>query len=35
MVARTTTWTGSPDSLDKWAAHVTDTVSGFVSRLAG
>ena len=35
MVARTTTWTGSPEALDKWAAHVTDTVSGFVAGLPG
>jgi heme-degrading monooxygenase HmoA len=35
MVARTSTWTGTPDALDKWAEHVTNQVSGFVSGLPG
>jgi heme-degrading monooxygenase HmoA len=35
MVARTSTWTGSPEALDKWAEHVTNQVSGFVSGLPG
>jgi hypothetical protein len=35
MVARTSTWSGSPESLDKWEAHVKDQVSGFVSGLPG
>lgn len=35
MVARTSTWAGSPEALDKWAEHVTTKVSGFVSGLPG
>jgi hypothetical protein len=35
MVARTSTWTGSPESLDKWAEHVTAHVRGFVAGLPG
>ena len=35
MVSRTTTWSGSSDSLDKWEAHVKDQVSGFVAKLPG
>jgi heme-degrading monooxygenase HmoA len=35
MVARTSTWAGSPDALDKWAEHVNAKVSGFVSGLSG
>jgi heme-degrading monooxygenase HmoA len=35
VVARTTTWSGSPDALDKWAEHVKDQVAGFVSGLPG
>jgi hypothetical protein len=35
MVARTSTWSGSPESLDKWEAHVKDQVSGFVAKLPG
>jgi heme-degrading monooxygenase HmoA len=35
MVARTSTWTGSPEALDKWAEHVTEQVSGFVAGLPG
>ena len=35
MVARTSTWSGSPEALDKWAEHVTDNVSGFIAGLPG
>ena len=35
MVARTSTWTGSPEALEKWAEHMTAKVSGFVSNLPG
>jgi hypothetical protein len=35
MVARTSTWTGSPDALDKWADHVRTQVSSFVAGLPG
>jgi hypothetical protein len=35
MEARTSTWTGSPEALDKWAEHVQSQVSGFVSGLPG
>lgn len=35
MVARTSTWAGSPEALDKWEAHVQSTVSGFVASLPG
>jgi hypothetical protein len=35
MVARTTTWSGSSEALDKWEAHVKDQVSGFVAKLPG
>ena len=35
VAARTTTWSGSSDSLDKWEAHVKDQVSGFVAKLPG
>ena len=35
MVARTTTWTGSPEALDKWEEHVKAHVSGFVAGLPG
>ena len=35
MEARTSTWSGSAESLDKWEAHVKDQVSGFVAKLPG
>jgi heme-degrading monooxygenase HmoA len=35
VVARTSTWAGSPEALDKWAEHVTAHVSGFVAGLPG
>jgi hypothetical protein len=35
MVARTSTWSGSPEALDKWETHVKDQVSGFVANLPG
>jgi hypothetical protein len=35
MEARTSTWTGSPEALDKWADHVKDHVSKFVAGLPG
>ena len=31
MVARTSTWSGSSETLDKWEAHVKNQVSGFVA----
>ena len=35
MVARTSTWMGSPEALDKWEQHVKDNVSAFVADLPG
>jgi hypothetical protein len=35
MEARTSTWTGSPEALDKWAEHVKNHVSEFVAGLPG
>jgi heme-degrading monooxygenase HmoA len=35
MVARTSTWAGSPEALDKSAGHVRGQVSGFVRGLPG
>jgi heme-degrading monooxygenase HmoA len=35
MVARTSTWAGSPEALDKWTGHVRNQVSGFVRGLPG
>ena len=35
MVARTSTWSGSSETLDKWEAHVKNQVSGFVANLPG
>ena len=35
MFARTSTWSGSPEALDKWETHVKDQVSGFVAQLPG
>jgi hypothetical protein len=35
MVARTSTWSGSAEALDKWADHVNAKVSGFVQGLPG
>jgi hypothetical protein len=35
MFARTSTWTGSSEALDRWAEHVESTVTAFVSGLPG
>jgi hypothetical protein len=35
MFARTSTWTGSPEALQKWADHVTDQVLPMVRNLPG
>jgi heme-degrading monooxygenase HmoA len=35
MVARTSTWRGSPEALDKWAEHVKTQVSKFVAGMPG
>jgi hypothetical protein len=35
MVARTSTWAGSPEALDRWSEHVRSQVSGFVAALPG
>jgi Antibiotic biosynthesis monooxygenase len=35
MVARTSTWTGSPDALEKWVEHVKAHVRTFVAGLPG
>lgn len=35
MYARTSTWTGTPEALDKWAAHVQETVGPMVAGLPG
>lgn len=35
MQARTSTWTGTPEALDKWADHVVTQVKPMVEGLAG
>ncbi len=35
MYARTSTWTGSADALERWAEHVTESVAPMVAGLAG
>jgi heme-degrading monooxygenase HmoA len=35
MFARTSTWTGSPEALQKWADHVTSQVAPMVRTLPG
>lgn len=35
MFARTTTWSGSPEALQKWADNAVDQVMGFVRGLPG
>lgn len=35
MYARTSTWGGSADALEKWASHVNETVAPMVARLSG
>jgi hypothetical protein len=35
MVARTSTWAGSPEALEKWVEHVKANVSTFVAGLPG
>jgi heme-degrading monooxygenase HmoA len=35
MVARTSTWAGSPEALEKWAEHCDTQVRGFVAALPG
>jgi heme-degrading monooxygenase HmoA len=35
MFARTSTWSGSPEALLKWADHAASTVKGFVEGLPG
>ena len=35
MQARTSTWTGTPEALDKWAEHVTTAVQPMVVGLPG
>ena len=35
MYARTSTWSGSPETLQKWAEHCEGTVRGFVEGLPG
>jgi heme-degrading monooxygenase HmoA len=35
MFARTSTWTGSPEALQKWADHVTGQVAPMVATLPG
>lgn len=35
MFARTSTWSGSPEELQKWADHVASTVKSFVEGLPG
>lgn len=35
MFARTSTWSGSAEALDKWAEHVARQVGPFVSGLPG
>src|SRR6478672_4651947 len=35
MHARTSTWSGTPEALDKWATHVSGQVAPMVAGLAG
>lgn len=35
MQARTSTWTGTPEALDKWADHITEKVKPMVAGLPG
>jgi heme-degrading monooxygenase HmoA len=35
MVARTSTWKGSPEALERWAEHVNKHVKPFVAGLPG
>jgi hypothetical protein len=35
MYARTSTWSGSPEALEKWAANAEDKVAAFVAGLPG
>ena len=35
MFARTSTWSGSPEALQKWADNAASTVKGFVGGLPG
>jgi len=35
MFARTSTWSGSPEALQKWADNALTTVKGFVEGLPG
>ena len=35
MYARTSTWTGSADALERWAEHVAESVAPMVAGLAG
>ncbi len=35
MFARTSTWSGSPEELQKWADHAASKVKGFVEGLPG
>jgi heme-degrading monooxygenase HmoA len=35
MFARTSSWSGSPEALDKWAEHVAAKVRPFVAGLPG
>jgi hypothetical protein len=35
MVARTSSWRGSPEALQRWAEHVVAHVKPFVARLPG
>ena len=35
MFARTSTWSGSPEELQRWADHAAGKVKGFVAGLPG
>ena len=35
MYARTSTWSGSPEALEKWALHVQQSVAPMVAGLPG
>jgi heme-degrading monooxygenase HmoA len=35
MFARTSTWSGSPEEMEKWAGNNVDKVKGFVEGLPG
>jgi heme-degrading monooxygenase HmoA len=35
VYARTSTWTGAPEAIEKWARHVAETVAPMVAAVPG